>query len=173
MTQSDLPPAIRTIHRDKIRSGRKREVRSLTISVDRLPARDLKWDRAMLAQLDELEGPVPERPKTRSECATVARPCLFVSCKYNLYVDVNPMNGAIKLNFPDLEPCEMGESCALDLADQGGMNLEDVGAAMNLTRERIRQYEVVALRKMAIGAGALADYADGDRTPVRAHQEDE
>lgn len=67
----------------------------------------------------------------------------------------------------------MGESCALDLADQGGMNLEDVGAAMNLTRERIRQYEVVALRKMAIGAGALADYADGDRTPVRAHQEDE
>lgn len=167
---SDLPPALT---RDQVRQRRKRPVRALTISMTRFPQRELETDRALLAQLDKLEGPVPERPKTRGECAGIPRPCLFTSCRYNLYLDVNPKNGALKLNFPDIEPCEMGASCALDLAELGGMNLEDVGTATNLTRERIRQCEVIALRKMAIGAGALADYADGDRTPVRAHQEDE
>jgi hypothetical protein len=42
----------------------------------------------------------------------------------------------------------MGESCALDVADRGGTTLEDVGAIMNLTRERIRQVEVKALAKL-------------------------
>jgi len=42
----------------------------------------------------------------------------------------------------------MTESCALDVADRGGTTLEDVGAIMNLTRERIRQVEVKALAKL-------------------------
>ena len=61
--------------------------------------------------------------------------------------------GAIKLNFPDLEVWEMNETCALDVADRGGTTLEDVGAIMNLTRERIRQVEVKAPRQ-ARGAHA-------------------
>jgi hypothetical protein len=36
----------------------------------------------------------------------------------------------------------------LDVADRGGTTLEDVGAIMNLTRERIRQVEVKALAKL-------------------------
>ena len=44
----------------------------------------------------ELES---SRPKLRSECATGPRPCLFVSCKYHLYLDVNPRTGSVKLNF--------------------------------------------------------------------------
>jgi hypothetical protein len=52
------------------------------------------------------------------------------------------------LNFPDLDVWEMNESCALDVADRGGTTLEDVGAIMNLTRERIRQVEVKALAKL-------------------------
>jgi hypothetical protein len=52
------------------------------------------------------------------------------------------------LNFPDLEVWELSESCALDIADHGGTTLEDVGAIMNLTRERIRQVEVKALAKL-------------------------
>ena len=52
--------------------------------------------------------------------------------------------GAIKLNFPDLEPHEMPNSCALDIADYGGLPLEVVGEVMNVTRERIRQIEVKA-----------------------------
>jgi hypothetical protein len=69
---------------------------------------------------------------------------------------------AIKLNFPDLEVWELGESCALDVADRGGTTLEDVGAIMNLTRERIRQVEVKALAKLEAlrDMSALRDFVD-------------
>jgi hypothetical protein len=77
-------------------------------------------------------------------------------------VDVSPRTGAIKLNFPDLEVWEMGDSCALDVADRGGTTLEDVGAIMNLTRERIRQVEVKALAKLEAlrDMMALRDFVD-------------
>ena len=88
------------------------------------------------------------RPRERAECAGGIRPCPFVSCKHHLYLDVNPSTGSIKLNFPDLEVWEMSETCALDIAERGGITLEDVGAIMNLTRERIRQVEVSGLEKL-------------------------
>jgi hypothetical protein len=68
-------------------------------------------------------------------------PCPWVGCSHNVYLDVSPLTDAIKLNFPDLEPWEMTESCVLDVAARGGTPLEDVGAIMNITRERIRQVE--------------------------------
>jgi len=85
-----------------------------------------------------------------------------VSCKHHLFIDVSPRTGAIKLNFPDLEVWDLGESCALDVADRGGTTLEDVGAIMNLTRERIRQVEVKALAKLEAlnDMYALRDYVD-------------
>ena len=76
------------------------------------------------------------------------RPCPFVSCAHHLYLDVNPDSGAIKLNFPHLEVWEMAETCSLDVADRGGITLEEVGAILNLTRERIRQVEVRGLYKI-------------------------
>ena len=90
------------------------------------------------------------------------RPCPYVSCKHHLYIDVSPRTGAIKLNFPDLEVWGMAESCALDVADRGGTTLEDVGAIMNLTRERIRQVEVKALAKLEALRDmiALRDFVD-------------
>ena len=38
--------------------------------------------------------------------------------------------------------------CALDIADQGGLTLEEIGELMGPTRERIRQIEAKALRKL-------------------------
>ncbi len=95
--------------------------------------------------LDALE---PFRPYTRSDCRTAARPCPWVSCKYHLYLDVVPQTGGIKLNFPDLEVWEMTETCALDVADRGGITLEEVGTLLNLTRERIRQVESSGIEKL-------------------------
>ncbi|MBW2453917.1 MAG: hypothetical protein JRI68_05385 [Deltaproteobacteria bacterium] len=103
------------------------------------------------------------KPRMRSECCGSSdRPCAYVSCKYHLYLDVSPRTGAIKLNFPDLEVWEMNETCALDVADRGGTTLEDVGAIMNLTRERIRQVEVRALAKLEAlkDMMALRDYVE-------------
>jgi hypothetical protein len=125
--------------------------RSKTMSRKEI-ARDLRRQRQS-GELDpELEGVIREieasRPHARSQCATGPRPCMFISCKHHLYLDVNPATGSIKLNFPDKEIWEMGETCALDVADRGGITLEEVGAIMNLTRERIRQVETRGLLKL-------------------------
>ena len=102
------------------------------------------------------------KPKTRAQCIDGPRPCPYVSCKHHLFLDISSKTGAIKLNFPDLDLWEMGESCALDVADRGGTTLEDVGAIMNLTRERIRQVEVRALAKLEAlnDMNSLRDYVD-------------
>ncbi len=92
------------------------------------------------------------------------RPCPFVSCKYHLYLDVNPKNGHIKYNFPDQEVWEIAETCALDVAErEQGITLEEVGQYMNLTRERVRQVEVSGLGKIK-ATGDLSD--DFDDLPV-------
>lgn len=131
-----------TITREQRRSRRKRDVRARTISVKRMTKRELEIGRLLYPETDYW------KPRTRAECKGGPRPCPFISCKHHLYVDVSPRTGAIKLNFPDLEVWELSESCALDIADHGGTTLEDVGAIMNLTRERIRQVEVKALAKL-------------------------
>ncbi len=88
------------------------------------------------------------RPTERKQCMNEKRPCLFVSCKHHLYLDVNPETGSIKFNFPEKEVWEMKETCSLDVADRGGITLEEVGEILNLTRERIRQVEVKGLTKL-------------------------
>jgi hypothetical protein len=144
------------VTREQRRSRRKREVRARTISVKRMTKRELEIGRLLYPEQDY------EKPRTRSECAEGIRPCPFVSCKHHLFLDVSSRTGAIKLNFPDLEVWEMNETCALDIADRGGTTLEEVGAIMNLTRERIRQVEVKALAKLDAldDMMALRDYVD-------------
>jgi hypothetical protein len=142
--------------REQRRSRRKREVRARTISVKRMTKRELEIGRLLYPENDY------EKPRTRAECLEGPRPCPYVSCKHHLYIDVSARTGAIKLNFPDLEVWDLGESCALDVADRGGTTLEDVGAIMNLTRERIRQVEVKALAKLEAlrDMMALRDFVD-------------
>lgn len=145
-----------SITREQKRSRRKRDVRARTISVKRMTKRELEIGRMLFPETDYW------KPKSRAECLEGPRPCPFVSCQHHLYIDVSSKTGAIKLNFPDLEVWEMGESCALDIADRGGTTLEDVGAIMNLTRERIRQVEVKALAKLEAlrNMDALRDFVD-------------
>jgi len=88
------------------------------------------------------------RPQQRSDCVGGVRPCPFVASKHHFYLDVNPVTGSIKINFPEIEVWEMRDTCALDIAERGGITLEEVGAIMNLTRERIRQVEVSGLEKL-------------------------
>jgi hypothetical protein len=106
--------------------------------------------------------PHERRPTTRAGCASVPRPCPYVSCRYNLYLDVHPETGAIQLNFPDLRPWEMPHSCALDVAERGAIPVERVGDVMNLTRERARQLYRVALSKVAPGMRRFVDEDDED-----------
>ena len=95
--------------------------------------------------LDEL------RPKTRGECLHGIRPCPWAGCKYHLLIDVDPDTGSLKMNFPNLEIEDLEETCALDVADRGGVTLEVTGQLLNLTRERARQVEAKAERLMKSG----------------------
>lgn len=116
--------------------------RSKTLTTRRLTKDEVREAEELRAALDHL------RPRNRTDCKEGQRPCPYVSCKFHLYLDVHPETGSIKLNFPDLEVWEMAETCALDVADRGGTTLEEVGEILNLTRERIRQVEVLGLEKL-------------------------
>jgi hypothetical protein len=145
------------VTREQRRSRRKRPIRAKTISIKRMTKRELELGRMLFPDVED-----SEKPRTRAECADAPRPCPYVSCQHHLYLDVSARTGAIKLNFPDLEVWEMTETCALDVADRGGTTLEEVGAIMNLTRERIRQVEVKGLAKLAAlrDMTALRDYVE-------------
>ena len=134
----------------KVRKSKRRtRMRAKTIAMKRLTKEEIRLG-ALLYPPEDVD-----RPKVREECATGMRPCPFVSCKHHLYLDVNPETGSIKLNFPDLEVWEMKETCSLDVADRGGVTLEEVGEILNLTRERIRQVEVRGLLKLKMAAPDL------------------
>lgn len=93
---------------------------------------------------------------TRDQCRGGHRPCPLVRCAYNLYLDVNPKTGGLKLNFPAIEPEDMKESCSLDIADQGEHSLEEIAAVFGITRERVRQIQDKALEDP--GLAHLADH---------------
>jgi hypothetical protein len=124
------------------RRRRRSRARARTISIRRLSKAELNRGRALYPEEDYW------RPQSRAECSEMERPCPFVSCKYHLYIDVHPVRGSIKINFPDVEVWEMTDTCALDIADRGGITLEEVGEIMNLTRERVRQLETQGLAKL-------------------------
>ncbi len=142
--------------------ARRPRVRAKTLSIKRLSKRDLDAGRALYPEA------VTGRPQTRAECVGGPRPCPYVSCEAHLYLDVNDRTGSIKMNFPDLEVWELPETCALDTADRGGITLEEVGAIMNLTRERIRQLEMRAMDRVraTVASGEVAVDAP-DREVVR------
>ena len=136
------------------RKGRSGMRRSRTLATRRLSTEEMQETREIMNELGHL------RPKYRSECVDGPRPCPWVSCKYHLYMDINPETGSVKINFPDLEVWEMEETCALDIADRGGITLEEIGAYLNLTRERIRQVEADGMGKMGQDIVLRDDFED-------------
>lgn len=135
-------------------------------------------DRVRLRVLQDVDTLDIGRPLTRGDCENGERPCPWVSCRYNLYLDVNEDTGSIKFNFPDREPHEMPAdfSCALDVADRGGATFDDLGKLGNVSRERIRQIEAKALdqlRKNTPTGRLLRELADvpkdGVLSPAPAH----
>jgi hypothetical protein len=110
------------------------------------------------------------RPKTRGDCEGSPRPCPWAGCRYHLAVDISD-NGWLKVNFPGLKVWEMPETCALDVADRGGLTLEALGAALNISLEGARQVEIDVLAELRAKIGdeeleallARDDELDDDR----------
>lgn len=131
--------------------GRKLRVgvgqgRAATISMRRFSVRE---HALSLLEYPVAEHALYERPLVRGDClaggSNAARPCPWVSCAYHLALDVSEDSGNIKLTFPGVEVHDMAHTCALDLADGDGATLDEIGAAQNISRERVRQIELAAI----------------------------
>ena len=100
---------------------------------------------------EELDGPMPERPRCRADCVDGPRPCPWVSCRHHLGLDISGV-GSLKQR-TDVELDALTETCALDVAERGGERLEAIGEMLGLTRERVRQVQEDALRKVRRAIG--------------------
>jgi hypothetical protein len=123
--------------------------------------------RGRVEYQSELEALDACRPKTRADCADVPRPCPFVACRWNTYLDVDE-RGRIVIGRPDVDVDQRAESCALDVIEQNpdGLELGDVAAILGISRDPVARIE-------AQGKAALArdhDLAhDHERPPAPAN----
>lgn len=99
---------------------------------------------------DELEF---ARPRTRADCRDGPRPCPFLGCRYHLGLHVR-FNG-LTLNYPGDDPSDMQETCALDVADRGPVSQQEVARLLGLSRARVNDVEVAALKKLRAAQAAL------------------
>lgn len=103
-----------------------------------------------------------ERPRTRGDCVGGPRPCPWVGCRYHLGIEVQ-RRGSLMIVWPDREVWELLQTCVLDVADAGGLTLEECGELLNLTRERVRQVQARAVLKLKM---------DIETERLRAHLEE-
>lgn len=87
------------------------------------------------------------RPRTRSECVDGPRPCPWVGCRHNLFLEVTVGEG-LAFREPGREPWDVdpASSCALDVVDAhpGGMTFAEIGEMFQVTAQRVRQIEIEA-----------------------------
>ena len=84
-------------------------------------------------------------PQVRGDCLpgglNEARPCPHHWCRHHLDQERRPRH---------LDDVTDWQSCALDVADEGGVTLEEIAALWGISRERVRQIEEIALEKFTI-----------------------
>lgn len=91
------------------------------------------------------------RPVTRADCDDVVRPCPWIECRYhNARVERDGRSGVPGqlrgLYIPTLNDPQT--SCALDVAERGGVTLDTVADVLGLTREGARLAEERALASL-------------------------
>jgi hypothetical protein len=80
------------------------------------------------------------RKATDGACMDFEEPCQELQCRYHIHSDARESQIASIPTQP--------VTCSLKLAGRGGMTLEEIGGALGITRERVRQIEHRAVRRM-------------------------
>lgn len=91
-----------------------------------------------------------QRPKVRSDCASIPRPCPFVSCQYNNYLDIQK-DGTIKHLPMYVEEMDPETSCALDaVGPRGGMAYTDdeISVITGIETSEVRVLVDTAIRRL-------------------------
>jgi DNA-directed RNA polymerase specialized sigma24 family protein len=97
---------------------------------------------------DEKTSRVPRYSEVEECTWRGAGKCLHAQCRYSLLQDRPHIAEWDAEDFAELVEA-LPSTCALDLADLGGMRLEEVAMVMGLPRPRVEQMEIAALRKLA------------------------
>lgn len=108
------------------------------------------------------------RPRTRGECEGGPRPCPWVGCRHNLYLEVTTA-GSLLLRNPGQEVWDVppAASCALDVADRrGGLTGAEMAEILGVSRQRASQIERTAQERMMRRIGS-ADNVEVDLTNER------
>jgi len=69
-----------------------------------------------------------------------------VGCRHHLALEV--VGQRVVQNHRGVEVWEMGETCSLDVADDGEHTLDEVAPMLEITKEWVRQIEIMALLKI-------------------------
>jgi len=85
---------------------------------------------------------------TFGACRRLPGPCSYTVCRFNLTAELRDKRGAKP---SEIHAHVIREACALEAAEHGGMTLAEVALRLSLTRERVRQIEEAALKKMLAG----------------------
>jgi hypothetical protein len=123
--------------------------RARSLGIGKLTAAELA-EKSAIDSDAALLAALAARPTTRAGCAEIPRPCPYASCRYNLAVEITD-RGAARRTFPDRETWEDPASCALDVAERGGVTLEEIGRLTNCSMQATS----------AMLEGALAEIRQG------------
>jgi DNA-directed RNA polymerase specialized sigma24 family protein len=74
--------------------------------------------------------------------------CVNLSCRYSLLQERPHVASWDAEDLGELVDA-LPSTCTLDLADLGGMRLDEIAILMGLPRPRVEQFETSALRKLA------------------------
>ena len=111
-----------------------------------LRKRSLEWLAANPFEFTpDDEAAMTARPKTRAECANVPRPCPYVSCRYNMALDVTE-TGLLQQH-KDVDDMPPSQSCALDIADTERSEKE-TAQILGVTEQRVGQIVRCAINRL-------------------------
>lgn len=96
-------------------------------------------DRLTITQFQEREARRLNIYEETGGACMEAEPCERMECRYHLAEMQHGRRSGTQI---------LDEPCALWCADRGGMTLDEIGKVFGLARERIRQLEDQALRKL-------------------------
>lgn len=108
-------------------------------------------ERALLSAFEYGDAP----PLSREECATWVTPCRLTQCRFHLAHE--RAHGARLTGDREIPDDEW---CALNVAERGNHNLDQIGAMLGTTREAIRQIETNGIIKLKRKVKSLPIWPD-------------
>lgn len=92
-------------------------------------------------------------PRKRADCERVPRPCPWITCRHHLERDDQKLYGNNRGNcYPEnmarRRLAGVTATCALDVAEDGPLDRNEVARILGVSSERVRQIEEEAIRKL-------------------------